>query len=301
MKSLGLRENQENPNQASGQGFWQGSPGVTSDDTGFTKKILDQVGTQYCIDDERIYATGKSQGGGMAGILAADNELSTMIAAFAPVSGAFYVSGDAKCRPDSVNISSDPGRPNIPILEFHGAADDVIPYDGGPDRGDCLPAITHWIQSWAQSNGLNPDSNTTSRVEGATNNDSTVFQFGEGASLGMVTHILVGENIGHDWPSTEDNEDNTLQGHSPASFNASSIIMDFFDSHPMSALQAVGPETTGSQTATGPGSPPVVTSESESETNIISGSERQVIRRELLICLPSIALVHILGYKSLFI
>lgn len=280
------------------QGFWQGSPGVTSDDIGFTKKILTQVGQQYCVDDQRIYATGKSQGGGMAGVLAADPELSTMIAAFAPVAGAFYVSQDAKCRPDSVNISSNPGRPNIPILEFHGAADDVIPYDGGADRGDCLPAITHWTQSWAQSNGLDPNSNTTSKVKGAINNDATVFQFGNGSSLGMVTHILVGEDIGHDWPATVDNEDNTIQGHSPASFNASSVIIDFFNTYEMPASQALGPQTSGDQTATGAPPAAASTSSPQSGSNTKSGATGPMSPLGLLICLPSIASIHILGFAS---
>lgn len=231
----------------------------------------------------------------MAGVLAADPELSTMIAAFAPVAGAFYVSQDAKCRPDSVNISSNPGRPNIPILEFHGAADDVIPYDGGADRGDCLPAITHWTQSWAQSNGLDPNSNTTSKVPGAINNDATVFQFGTGSSLGMVTHILVGEDIGHDWPATVDNEDNTIQGHSPASFNASSVIIDFFNTYEMPASQALGPQTTGDQTATGAQPAVASTSSPQSGSNAKSGTIRQEFSLELLFCLSSIASIHVLG------
>ncbi|KAJ4423612.1 hypothetical protein N0V82_001780 [Gnomoniopsis sp. IMI 355080] len=280
-------------------GFWQGSPGVTSDDIGFTKKILDQVGGQYCVDDERIYATGKSQGGGMAGLLAADPELSTMIAAFAPVAGAFYVSEDAKCRPDTVNISSDPGRPDIPILEFHGGADDVIPYDGGADRGDCLPAIPHWVQSWAQSNGLDPDTNTTSKVKGATNNQATVFQFGTGDSLGMVTHIMVGKDIGHDWPSTEDNEDNTIQGHGPASFNASSLIIEFFRNHSMPMSRTLGPETSGDQTATGLGPSAAPTATTQIGSNSISASTQQRFSSKLLICIPSVALLLISGHISL--
>ncbi|KAJ4395873.1 hypothetical protein N0V93_000087 [Gnomoniopsis smithogilvyi] len=281
-------------------GFWQGSPGVTSDDIGFTKKILDQVGKQYCVDEQRIYATGKSQGGGMAGLLAADPDLSTMIAAFAPVAGAFYVSEDAKCRPDTVNISSDPGRPDIPILELHGEADDVIPYDGGADRGDCLPAIPHWIQSWAQSNGLDPDTNTTSKVKGATNNKATVFQFGTGNSLGMVTHIMVGEDIGHDWPSTEDNEDNTIQGHGPASFNASSIIIDFFDSHSMPTTQTLGPQTSGDQTATSLDSSPAgPTAATQTGTNNVSGSTRQTWSFELLLSLSSVVLIFASRFISI--
>lgn len=232
----------------------------------------------------------------MAGVLAADPELSTMIAAFAPVAGAFYVSQDAKCRPDSVNISSNPGRPNIPILEFHGAADDVIPYDGGADRGDCLPAITHWTQSWAQSNGLDPNSNTTSKVKGATNNDATVFQFGNGTSLGMVTHILSGEDIGHDWPATVDNEDNTIQGHSPASFNASSVIIDFFNTYTMPASQVLGPQTAGESTATGAEPGPASTSSPQGDSGAQSGTTPRSLPLELLILLPSIATVHVLDF-----
>lgn len=171
----------------------------------------------------------------MAALLAGDAELSKQIAAFAPVSGAFYVQDEAQCKPRSVSIPATPARADIPMLEFHGLADDVIPYDGGEDKGECLPAIGHFAQSWARLNGLDPESNTTSRIKEAKNNDSMVFQFGEGERLGLVTHVMVGEDIGHDWPSTEDNEDNTLAGHRRASFNASSVIIDFFNAHPLPA------------------------------------------------------------------
>lgn len=228
----------------------------------------------------------------MAALLAADPELSTQIAAFAPVSGAFYVSDTATCHPDSVSIPSDPGRPDIPMLEFHGEADDVIPYDGGQDRGDCLPAIEHFMQSWAQINGLDPNSNTTSRVKGATDKNATVFQFGEGDSLGMVTHIMVGEDIGHDWPSTEDNEDNTLPGHHPASFNASSVIIDFFNSHPMPTSQAAAPATTGGITDDGTstaGVGPAKTGKPDSSQGISSDAVRLSSQLGIFLALSSVA------------
>lgn len=235
----------------------------------------------------------------MTALLAADPELSTQIAAFAPVAGAFYVSNAATCHPESVNIPSDPGRPDIPMLEFHGEADDVIPYDGGEDRGDCLPAIDHFIQSWAQVNGLDPNSNTTGRVKGATDKNATVFQFGEGKSLGMVTHIMVGEDIGHDWPSTEDNEDNTLPGHHPASFNASSVIMDFFNSHPMPSSQAAAPATTGGITDDGTstaGLGPAKTGISGSSPGLSSDAVRLRSKKELFFALSSVAFVSVLQH-----
>lgn len=278
---------------------------MDSDDVGFTKQILDQLEEQYCVDTDRIYATGKSQGGGMVGLLAADADLSMRFAAFAPVSGAFYVisatssgatvagtddkrrsffsklfrragkdddtsektskadrgdsdksanskkaddAGDsnsraqvddndaaaAACSPASIRVSvmNDPTiRQDIPILEIHGKADDVIPYDGGEKAGGCLPAIEHWVQSWALANGLDATANTTGKVPGAKGDAAVMFQFGSADAAGRVTHIMSGDDIGHDWPSTEKNEDNELPGHGPASFNASSVIMDFFETY----------------------------------------------------------------------
>jgi poly(3-hydroxybutyrate) depolymerase len=90
--------------------------------------MTDTFNDLYCIDNSRIYAAGKSNGGGfVGGVLACDTKLSTKIAAFAPVAGAFYI-------PNFIEKGCNPGRPDIPILEFHGGNDGVIPYSGGPRR-----------------------------------------------------------------------------------------------------------------------------------------------------------------------
>lgn len=76
---------------------------------------------RYCLDSSRIYAAGKSNGGGLTGLLACDKKLSTQIAAFAPVSGAFYTKhAESVCTgtfPQTVPIKCDPGRSPIPIME----------------------------------------------------------------------------------------------------------------------------------------------------------------------------------------
>lgn len=41
------------------------------------------------------------------------------------------------------------------------------------------------------------------------------------------------QDIGHDWPSTQPNSDNLTPGRHPATFNASSLILDFFREHPL--------------------------------------------------------------------
>lgn len=179
---------------SSAQGTWQGVPGVTTDDTGFTTRILNELEERYCIDTNRIYATGKSQGGGFVGKLACDATLSKRIAAFAPVSGAHYVSDyGSTCDPWTVVIQPcNPGRTNIPILNFHGLNDSTIRYWGGERKDGCLPAIPHWTQTWARRDGLEL-TNTSSSVPGASSGSSAVmYEFGSGWQKGMVTHIMDG-------------------------------------------------------------------------------------------------------------
>lgn len=102
------------------------------DDVGFTGALLDRLDAQMCIDPERVYATGISNGGGFAASLAC--RLADRIAAIAPVAGRY---DDGPC---------DPRRP-VSVLEIHGTADAVVPYRGGPP--DRAAAVRPWMQAWA--------------------------------------------------------------------------------------------------------------------------------------------------------
>lgn len=162
----------------------------------------------------------------MVGMLACDQTLSTRIAAFAPVSGAFYVVPEGDCEPDSVDLPCSAGRPDIPILEFHGGSDPVIPYYGDAGKRDaCLPTIPHWVQKWAQRNDLG-----TSNVSTSITKAATWYRFGKGSSFGLVSHVYDGANVGHIWPATKQNNGNTGDS-STASFNATPMILEFFGNY----------------------------------------------------------------------
>lgn len=78
------------------------------------------------------------------------------------------------------------------MLEFHGLADGTIAYTGGVQRKACLPTIPHWIQGWAEYDGLGT-TNVSSQVPGALEGSSAVqYEFGEGTDQGLVTHIMDG-------------------------------------------------------------------------------------------------------------
>ncbi|KAH1961749.1 hypothetical protein KXV90_004974 [Aspergillus fumigatus] len=52
---------------------WQGDPDSSGvDDVAFTMEMLDNFEKRYCIDSSRVYAAGKSNGGGFTNLLACD-------------------------------------------------------------------------------------------------------------------------------------------------------------------------------------------------------------------------------------
>ncbi|KAI0880526.1 carbohydrate esterase family 1 protein [Annulohypoxylon maeteangense] len=205
---------------------WEGAPDCSSNDIKFTGEVLDAMTESLCVDEKRIYATGKSQGGGFVGRLACDSGLSSRIAAFAPVSGAYYIKEINKksdCHPETVKVPCSPSRTNIPILAFHGGADRTIEYHGDFRSNACLPDVSSWARQWAQRDGLSgtPVNSTVADSENGVN-----MSYGKN---GLVTLVYDGDNIGHDWPSKTRNADNS--GVRLAAFDASARIMDFFRDH----------------------------------------------------------------------
>jgi poly(3-hydroxybutyrate) depolymerase len=209
--------------------YWQGSPNATANDVAYVSDVLDDLEDDLCIDTSRIYATGKSQGGGMVGVLACDEKASQRIAAFAPVSGAFYTTGSTSnlvsCDdPKTLAITCNPGRDSIPVLDFHGGNDTTISINGGFRNGGCLPNIRYWVAEWVLRNNLTASSADIKYLDGSAKE----YRYGKGDEEGLVTFVYDGDRVNHDWPATINNTDNEDHGSGPATFNASTLIMAYF-------------------------------------------------------------------------
>jgi len=202
---------------------WQGDPQSSANDVKFTLDLINHVSNTYCIDEDKIYAAGKSNGGGLAvNILACDPVASKKIAAFAGIAGAYYApgKGEKDCHPADVVITCNPGRKPVPIFETHGSADSVISYKGGPRRGGCLPTIPHFMKAWALRNGMSKANVTTHLYNGNVKK----YQWGKSSGVaGVNTHYWI-KGLGHAWPSTKPNDD--TKG---TYFDATPLIMDFFN------------------------------------------------------------------------
>ncbi len=112
------------------------------DDLAFVRAVLADVEERYCVAPGEVFATGMSSGGGMAGYVAC--ALSGQIAAAAPIAGNHYTLTKLGCRP----------RRPVGLLEVHGTADAVVPYQGVPARVDPawpLPSIPAWVSAWTRA------------------------------------------------------------------------------------------------------------------------------------------------------
>jgi polyhydroxybutyrate depolymerase len=110
-----------------------------ADDVAYVSDVIDHVAARLCTDRARVYATGFSGGGRMSSLLGC--KLNARIAAIAPVSGLRW---PAPCD----------GRP-IPVLTFHGLADQQNPYEGKvANRGaEWLESVPDALAGWARHNG----------------------------------------------------------------------------------------------------------------------------------------------------
>lgn len=145
---------------------WDPSPG--SRDVQFVSDLLDHLQARCNIDLNRIFASGHSNGGGMANRLAC--ELADRIAAIGTVSGAYQSAGCFPARP-------------IPVFAIHGTADPIVPYEGIPE----------WAAAWAERNGCDPEP-----LEVVHNVLIGEMQWGNCRAGGDVILYTI-QDLGHDW------------------------------------------------------------------------------------------------------
>ena len=111
------------------------------DDVGFIEAVLDDLEAKLCLDRNRIYAMGYSNGGTFAHRLAC--ELDDRLAAVVPQHGVL---------PRGYNCATDD---RMPILIIGGTNDSIIPIDGTPSPSDgfVYSAMPDVAAGFAQAQG----------------------------------------------------------------------------------------------------------------------------------------------------
>jgi polyhydroxybutyrate depolymerase len=177
--------------------------GLGADDVAFIDTLLDTVGAEFCIDAERVFSTGMSNGAGMSTTLGC--ELGDRLAAIAPVAG--------------VNLSGTcPGDDPVSVLAIHGDADPIAGYAGGSLMGFDLgnPSVPDRMTEWASFDGCGPEPAVDESRPGL------VVTRWSGCEDGTVVELWTLAGWGHEWPRAEGTS-------RPGVIDATSVILDFFD------------------------------------------------------------------------
>ncbi|KAB8337139.1 hypothetical protein FH972_021443 [Carpinus fangiana] len=201
---------------------YEGNAGA--DDIQFTLDLITHLEEQYCIDTDRIYASGKSNGAGFVGTLACDAR-ANVFAAFAMSSAALYtdnLSDSAReCTPAKGDIPT-------PVFEVHGSADTTIPYYPADQDylGGRLPAIPDWLNKWASPDRDNAGAPVSTQELGTTTNHTSYAL--ENGNV-VVQGILV-DGMSHCWASTKYNADwDKKDSTCIAPFDTTPLFIDFFN------------------------------------------------------------------------
>ena len=189
------------------------------DDVLFIDDLLDDIGSQLCIDDARIFVAGISMGAMMATRLACD--LSDRIAAIAPVAGVYYPpwSSDLDAEADCVSV-----RP-VPVVAFHGTEDIVVPFEGGTVGLEGFPFTLRNIEldimpTWAEHNGCEGEPTTQHVTENVT-----LSQYDDcNADATVALYIIDGGR--HDWPGAQTRDE----------ISATDLLWEFFEDHSLAYL-----------------------------------------------------------------
>lgn len=179
-------------------------PTGDADDVQFTRDLLSFLEKNYCVDSHRIYVTGYSLGGGMAYRLACT--LSSQIAAIATVEGAFYH------FPGGCN----PSRP-VPVLEIHGQADQLAPYDGSSAK--MMASVQTYLNVWLGHDQCQNNSKVIFQK-----NDVTGIEWPDCAGGAVVEHYRISDG-GHTWPGSSPIPS---LGFTTQTIDANVVIWNFF-------------------------------------------------------------------------
>lgn len=188
-------------------GAWDLRPTAGNPELTFVPDLVEAIDDDFCVDLDRVYATGISNGSAFTGLLACQEpDLFAAVAMVAATVGPDLM----ECAPDTT----------MPVLVFHGTADPAGAYAGGPS-GTLGAPVMETLGIWAERNGCDGGPQEE-RIA-----DDVVHVFYEGC-VADVEHYRI-EGGGHVWPGAERDRgdaDNTT------SISASELISQFFAAHP---------------------------------------------------------------------
>lgn len=204
---------------------WRFQNDPANPDLAYVDALLDQIGSELCVDTSRTYATGLSNGAFISSTLACAR--ADRFAAVAPVAG---VQRNEPC---------DAARP-VPVLAIHGTADPILLFNGGigdlsgalggntPTTASGPPADIDGagypaaVRAWAADNGCEP---TPADTQLSPTVLRRVYECPEDADV----EFYVVDGGGHSWPGSEFSASiERIIGPTTQDIDATALSWEFF-------------------------------------------------------------------------
>jgi polyhydroxybutyrate depolymerase len=200
---------------------WNLLPTARDNDFTFAHDLIGWAEQHLCVDPTRVDAAGISLGSEFASLLA--------------------------CQPPyqlaAVGLVASEAPPTCPtgtsvsVIAFHGTADPVVPFAGGPvpssGRGDrtYAPSAQATVEAWAAHDGCRPPATTTPAPDVRLERWTACT-----ARAGVELYAVIGG--GHTWPggpAASDVPALARLGPVTHSISATDLMLAFFRDHPQPA------------------------------------------------------------------
>ncbi len=187
-------------------------PAGSANDVKFLTSLVTVLESRYCVNPHEVYATGFSDGARMASQLACD--ASSTFAAVAPVSGLRHPTPCPASRP-------------MPIISFHGTADQTDPYYGH-GQAYWTYSVPAAAKDWARQDKCSMKPVVT---RGPAYTYTGYGECARGAAVQLYT--INGE--GHEWPGGPPMPSSITNALGPQTdvLDADALIWSFFQAHPL--------------------------------------------------------------------
>lgn len=164
--------------------FWNFTGLSTVDDQGFIFDLVDEISSNYNINQHKIYSVGMSNGGFMSYKMACDSN--SPFAAVGSVTGSML----------NIQIQSCNASQPTPIIQIHGTDDLVVPYNGNVSYASIQDVIDFWVgfnQANPNASPVNIDNNPNDL------SDVDFYRFVDGLN-GAEIELFKVNSGGHTWP-----------------------------------------------------------------------------------------------------
>lgn len=179
------------------------------DDFGFMYALLEDLSERLCIDAERVYAAGHSNGSAFTAFLACQGRRS--FAAIAMVS--------------ATTPGSCVGDAAFSVIAIAGTADPIVPYEGGAVGGSAIaiPPVAAVIEGYVGGYGCEAMPAVSEPATGVVRDRYA------GCSAGVEVILDTVAGGGHAWPGGLQASADPANSEAGKNYDATDAILDFFE------------------------------------------------------------------------